>query len=215
MAKKRLSKDDRRVQLLDAAAKLFARSSYGDVTTAELAKAAGVTEPVIYQHFKTKQDLYVAVLRRSREVTIEHYDRIAAGLPTPLLKAIVVVRSHGQIMRENEPYFRLHLRAIANSDLARVRQVLKENYLAYNRYFSGLIRQAQDQGEVHRAVDPEQTAWFIMSQGMLMNLCNQLGMNELQEAGYVDNLLEDALGHISLIEDPLRLIKEMLQPKSA
>jgi AcrR family transcriptional regulator len=215
MAKKRLSKDDRRVQLLDAAAKLFARSSYGDVTTAELAKAAGVTEPVIYQHFKTKQDLYVAVLRRSREVTIEHYDRIAAGLPTPLLKAIVVVRSHGQIMRENEPYFRLHLRAIANSDLARVRQVLKENYLAYNRYFSGLIRQAQDQGEVHKAVDPEQTAWFIMSQGMLMNLCNQLGMNELQEAGYVDNLLEDALGHISLIEDPLRLIKEMLQPKSA
>jgi AcrR family transcriptional regulator len=215
MAKKRLSKDDRRVQLLDAAAKLFARSSYGDVTTAELAKAAGVTEPVIYQHFKTKQDLYVAVLRRSREVTIEHYDRIAASLPTPLLKAIVVVRSHGQIMRENEPYFRLHLRAIANSDLARVRQVLKENYLAYNRYFSGLIRQAQDQGEVHKAVDPEQTAWFIMSQGMLMNLCNQLGMNELQEAGYVDNLLEDALGHISLIEDPLRLIKEMLQPKPA
>jgi AcrR family transcriptional regulator len=215
MAKKRLSKDDRRIQLLDAAAKLFGKSSYGDVTTAELAKSAGVTEPVIYQHFKTKQDLYVAVLRRSREVTIEHYDRIAAGLPTPLLKAIVVVRSHGQIMRENEPYFRLHLRAIANSDLPRVRQVLKENYLAYNRYFSGLIKQAQDQGEVHKAVDAEQTAWFIMSQGMLMNLCNQLGMTELQEAGYVDNLLSDALGHISLIEDPLRLIREMLQPKSA
>ena len=215
MAKKRLSKDDRRVQLLDAAAKLFGKSSYGDVTTAELAKAAGVTEPVIYQHFKTKQDLYVAVLRRSREVTIEHYDAIAAKLPTPLLKAIVVVRSHGQIMRENEPYFRLHLRAIANSDLARVRQVLKENYLAYNRYFAGLIKQAQDQGEVHKAVDAEQTAWFIMSQGMLMNLCNQLGMTELQEAGYVDNLLSDALGHISLIEDPLRLIREMLQPKSA
>jgi AcrR family transcriptional regulator len=215
MAKKRLSKDDRRVQLLDAAARLFGKSSYGDVTTAELAKAAGVTEPVIYQHFKTKQDLYVAVLRRAREVTIEHYDKIAASLPTPLLKAIAVVRAHGQIMRENEPYFRLHLRAIANSDLPRVRQVLKENYLAYNRYFSGLIKQAQDQGEVHKAVDPEQTAWFIMSQGMLMNLCNQLGMNELQEAGYVDNLLEDALGHISLIEDPLRLIKEMLQSKTA
>jgi hypothetical protein len=54
-----------------------------------------------------------------------------------------------------------------------------------------------------------------MSQGMLMNLCNQLGIAELQEAGYVDNLLEDALGHISLIEDPLRLIKEMLAGPSS
>lgn len=213
MAKKRLSKDDRRVQLLDAAAKLFGKSSYGQVTTAELAKSAGVTEPVIYQHFKTKLDLYVAVLRRAREVTIEHYDKIAESLPTPLLKLIAVIRAHGLIMRENEPYFRLHLRALANSDLPRVKQVLKENYLSYNRYFSSLIKLAQEQGEVHKAVDPDQTAWFIMSQGMLMNLCNQLGMSELQEAGYVDNLLEDALGHISLIEDPLRLIKEMLQAR--
>lgn len=212
MAKKRLSKDDRRIQLLDAAARLFGKSSYGQVTTAELAKAAGVTEPVIYQHFKTKLDLYVAVLRRAREVTIEHYDKLSEGLPTPLLKAIVVVRAHGLIMRENEPYFRLHLRALANSDLPRVKQVLKENYLAYNQYFAGLIRRAQAQGEVHKAVDAEQTAWFIMSQGMLMNLCNQLGISELQEAGYVDGLLEDALGHISLIEDPLRLIRELLAP---
>lgn len=213
MAKKRLSKDDRRIQLLDAAAKLFGKSSYGQVTTAELAKSAGVTEPVIYQHFKTKLDLYVAVLKRSREVTIEHYESLAGKLPTPLLKLIAVIRAHGDIMRENEPYFRLHLRALANSDLPRVRQVLKENYLTYNRYFADLIKQAQEQGEVHKAVDAEQTAWFIMSQGMLMNLCNQLGMNELHEAGYVDSLLEDALGHISLIEDPLRLIKEILAGK--
>jgi AcrR family transcriptional regulator len=97
MAKKRLSKDDRqRCNCLTLLPRLFGKSSYGQVTTAELAKAAGVTEPVIYQHFKTKLDLYVAVLRRSREVTIEHYDKLAENLPTPLLKAIAVVRAHGR-----------------------------------------------------------------------------------------------------------------------
>jgi AcrR family transcriptional regulator len=210
MARKRLSKEDRRIQLLDAAAKLFGKSSYGQVTTAELAKAAGVTEPVIYQHFKTKLDLYVALLRRARTVTFEHYDNLASRFPTPLLKLIAVIRAHGDIMRENEPYFRLHLRGLSNSDLPRVKQVLKDNYLAYNEYFAGLIRQAQEQGEVHKAVDPVQTAWFIMSQGMLMNLCNQLGMSELHEAGYVDHLLEDALGHITLIEAPLALLAQMM-----
>jgi AcrR family transcriptional regulator len=210
MARKRLSKDDRRLQLLDAAARLFGRSSYGQVTTAELAKSAGVTEPVIYQHFKTKLELYVALLRRAREVTIDRYNQVAASLPTPLLKLIAVVRSHGNIMADHEPYFRLHLRGVSNSDMPKVKAVLRENYLAYNAYFAGLIRKAQQQGEVHKAVDPEQSAWFIMSQGILMNLCKQLGLTELEEAGYVDSLLEDALGHISLIEDPIRLIRQML-----
>ena len=39
--RKRLSKDARRIQLLDAAAKLSCKSSYGQVTTADLAKVAG------------------------------------------------------------------------------------------------------------------------------------------------------------------------------
>lgn len=216
MARKRLSKDERRILLLDAAARLFARSSYGEVTTAQLAKAAGVTEPVLYQHFRTKLDLYVAVLRRAAEVTFERYESLAAPLPTPLLKLVAVVRSHGQIMRENEPYFRLHLRALGSSEMPRVKQVLRENYQSYNKYFAAMIRQAQAQGEVHKAVDPEATAWFIMSQGMLMNLCKQLGMTELEEQGYVDGLLQDALGHISLIEAPIELLKRLApQPDPA
>lgn len=207
MARKRMSKDDRRVQLMDAAARLFAKSSYDQVTTAELAKSAGVTEPVIYQHFKTKLDLYVAVLRRAREMTLEHYAALEARVPTPLLKLIAVIRSHGEIMRDNEPYFRLHLRALATSEMPRVKQVLRENYLSYNKYFTDLIRKAQTQGEVHKAVDAEETAWFIMSQGVMMNLCHQLGLTELQEAGYVDRMLEDALAHISLSDAPLQLLK--------
>jgi AcrR family transcriptional regulator len=209
MARKRMTKDHRRIQLMDAAARLFAKSSYGQVTTAELAKAAGVTEPVIYQHFKTKLDLYVAVLRRAREMTLERYNQLAAKFPTPLLKLISVVRAHGDIMRDNEPYFRLHLLSLATSELPRVKQVLRENYLSYNNYFAELIRKAQAQGEVHKAVDAEETAWFIMSQGVMMNLCNQLGINELQDSGYVDRLLEDALAHIALVSAPLQLLKKL------
>lgn len=209
MARKRMTKDHRRLQLMDAAARLFARTSYDQVTTAELAKAAGVTEPVIYQHFKTKLDLYVTVLRRAREMTLERYAVLEATMPTPLLRLIAVVRAHGEIMRDNEPYFRLHLRSLATSEMPRVKQVLRENYLSYNKYFADLIRKAQAQGEVHKAVDAEETAWFIMSQGVMMNLCNQLGLNELQDTGYVDRMLEDALAHIALVEAPLQLMKKL------
>ena len=117
-------------------------------------------------------------------------------------------------MRELDPYFRLHLRALAASDMPRVRQVLRENYLSYVTYFSGLIKQAQDQGEIDKAVDPESISWFIMSQGLLLNLCNQLGLNQLQEQGYIDGLLKDALGHISLVQDPLGMIAKLF-PRQA
>lgn len=210
MAKKRLSKEERRIQLLDAAAKCFGASSFGQVTTADLAKAADVSEPVLYQHFKTKIDLYVAVLEHAAVVAFETYERLADSMPTPLLKLIAVVRGHGDVMRDNEPYFRLHLRAIANSDIPEVKDVLRQNYLAYNKYFADLIREAQACGEVHRAVDPVATSWFIMSQGQLMNLCNQLDLTELQEKGYVDGLLQDALAHVALIDDPSVLIAKLM-----
>jgi hypothetical protein len=48
-----------------------------------------------------------------------------------------------------------------------------------------------------------------MSQGVMMNLCNQLGINELQDSGYVDRLLEDALAHIALVSAPLQLLKKL------
>jgi len=48
----------------------------------------------------------------------------------------------------------------------------------------------------------------------LLNLCNQLGLTDLQDKGYIDGLLKDALGHISLIEAPLELLGKLL-PKEA
>ena len=41
---------------------LFARKGFGGTTTREIAAAAGVTEAIIFRHFATKQDLYMAIL---------------------------------------------------------------------------------------------------------------------------------------------------------
>ena len=61
----RLPAQLRRRQLLEVAADRFARSGYRGTTTAELAEAAGVTEPVLYRHFESKLDLFVALLERA------------------------------------------------------------------------------------------------------------------------------------------------------
>jgi AcrR family transcriptional regulator len=59
----RLSASERRAQLLDVAGSLFAEQGYHGASMEQLAEGAGVSKPVLYQHFTSKHDLYLAVVR--------------------------------------------------------------------------------------------------------------------------------------------------------
>ncbi len=63
----RLPKDQRRAQLLDAASEVFTTRGYHAAAMDDIADAAGVSKPVLYQHFESKLDLYLALLDRSCE----------------------------------------------------------------------------------------------------------------------------------------------------
>ncbi len=58
----RLTADARREQILDVAIDVFGRSGYYGASMNDIAEAAGVTKPVLYQHFDSKSDLYRALL---------------------------------------------------------------------------------------------------------------------------------------------------------
>ena len=60
--------EERRAAIVSAAVRLFAARGFRGATTRELAAAMGVTEPVLYRHFRTKRDLYDAIIQnKSRE----------------------------------------------------------------------------------------------------------------------------------------------------
>ena len=58
----RLRAAERRAQLLKVARRLFARDGYRGASMESIAEAAGVTKPVLYQHFPSKRALYEALL---------------------------------------------------------------------------------------------------------------------------------------------------------
>jgi AcrR family transcriptional regulator len=69
----RLPKDERRQQLLAAASEVFVMRGYHASGMDEISECAGVSKPVLYQHFPSKLDLYVAVLQR-------YVDSLIAGV---------------------------------------------------------------------------------------------------------------------------------------
>ncbi|MFW0784181.1 TetR/AcrR family transcriptional regulator [Gordonia sp. CPCC 206044] len=58
----RMPRSARRMQLLDAASEIFVERGYHSAGMDEIAVHAGVSKPVLYQHFPSKLDLYIAVV---------------------------------------------------------------------------------------------------------------------------------------------------------
>ena len=72
----RMPRSERRAQLLDAAQAVFVQSGYHAAAMDEIADRAGVSKPVLYQHFPGKLDLYLALLDKHCD-TLESLVRAA------------------------------------------------------------------------------------------------------------------------------------------
>jgi AcrR family transcriptional regulator len=65
--RKRLPIEERRVLIVEAAGRLFGERGYEATRLDDVAAAAGVTKPILYRHFDSKQALYLALLERHRD----------------------------------------------------------------------------------------------------------------------------------------------------
>jgi len=68
----RLPRQQRRVQLLDSALQVFVAQGYHAAAMDDIAERAGVSKPVLYQHFPGKLELYLALLDASCDMIIEN-----------------------------------------------------------------------------------------------------------------------------------------------
>src|SRR5258708_32464639 len=65
--RKRLTLDQRRIKILAAATRIFANKGYDGASMSGIATAAGITKPVLYDHFASKDALFETLLRSIRD----------------------------------------------------------------------------------------------------------------------------------------------------
>jgi AcrR family transcriptional regulator len=92
----RLTATARREQLLEVALDVFARAGYHATSMNEVAEAAGVTKPVLYQHFSSKRELYLELLRDVGDRLMAAIGKATAEAGTP----------HKQVERGFQAYFK-------------------------------------------------------------------------------------------------------------
>ena len=86
---------ERRAQLLEVARKVFGNSGFHGVSMEEVAKEAGITKPILYDHFSSKKDLYLALLD---EDLADLLDKVREALDSP-------VGNRERIRRSFQAYF--------------------------------------------------------------------------------------------------------------
>jgi len=71
---------ERRAQLLEVARKVFGNSGFHAVSMEDVAKEAGITKPILYDHFSSKKDLYLALLD---EDLADLHEKVKQALDSP------------------------------------------------------------------------------------------------------------------------------------
>lgn len=106
-AGRRLSADERRRQLFDVALSLFADRGYESTTMEEIAEAAGVTKPLVYQHFASKRALYLEVVDTVAEDLLSAIGFATAAAPSPRAQVEDGFAAYFRLVVTHETAFRL------------------------------------------------------------------------------------------------------------
>ncbi|MFI6522452.1 TetR/AcrR family transcriptional regulator [Spirillospora sp. NPDC050679] len=81
--RRRMSRAQRERQMLDVAEEVFGEQGYGATSMDEIAERCGVSKPMLYEYFGSKEGLLLACIGRSRAELYEETQKAVAGATTP------------------------------------------------------------------------------------------------------------------------------------
>src|SRR3954469_23836915 len=166
--KSRLTAVERRQAVLDTACRVFSRSSSRGATTAEIARESGISEPILYRHFGSKRDLYLACLDEAWTSFRQVATDAMATDPERCLGAISdAYMAKGRKIRVIDLWIQALNEASEDKMIAAaVRRQIRE----VHDFFADVIRDGQRRGVIDPDRDPVAEAWIYLAGGLLATI---------------------------------------------
>lgn len=171
--KQRLTADARRQAVLETACRAFSRSSYRGATTADIAREAGISEPILYRHFGSKRDLYIACLDHAWQTFRAEAQAAMDADPAGCLGVISDrYMAKGKRLRVVDLW--IQALTVAPEDKV-IAAALRDQVREVHGFFADLIRDGQARGIVVADRDPVAEAWIFVGGGLLATMDSRLG----------------------------------------
>jgi TetR/AcrR family transcriptional regulator len=173
----RLPAAERRRALVEAALRVFSNSSYDGATTAEIAREAGVSEPILYRHFASKRELYFACLDEGWRRFRAAIEEALAAEPDPSRWADVIPRAARTFHERGEcKPSSLWVQAINQAaEDPEIRKAIRKNLREAHSFFEQVISEAQARGGIPADRDPSAEAWISLGVGLLRSISSRVG----------------------------------------
>lgn len=172
----RLPAPKRREQLLDCAAQLFAQHGYARSTTAELARAAGVTEPIIYRHFKSKRDLFIALIERAGRETLALWEEDLGGASDPAERLRRLLGDNPMVAERGRNEYRVVLQAITEVEDEEIHAALNAHIRQLHEFISREVAAAQTSHVVTGRFSSDLIAWLLIDIGLGYGALSAMGV---------------------------------------
>jgi AcrR family transcriptional regulator len=173
-----MAAEERRRCVVGAACRVFSKASYHGAPTAEIARESGVTEPVLYRHFPSKRDLYLACLDAGWAHVRGLWEEALANEPDPRLKLGAMGRAYVQLQRTGDRIMLsdLWIQALNEaSEDPKIRKYLRGQVREVHDFVADVIRGSQAEGGILAERDPDAEAWIFISLGLLSTMDRRLG----------------------------------------
>jgi TetR/AcrR family transcriptional regulator len=172
----RLPAEQRKAAVLDCACTMFATGSYRGTTTADIARQAGVTEPILYRHFASKRDLYLAVLEESWGRLRALWDEVVAVEEDPKLWIAAMGRAYFEATDPRLHSANLWIQSLTEaSDDPAIRAYLRKHMREVHDYVADVMRRSQEAGGILPDRDPSAEAWIFIAVGLLATVGRRIG----------------------------------------
>jgi AcrR family transcriptional regulator/uncharacterized protein (DUF2249 family) len=160
---RRFSSVERRGQIVEATLALLADTPADRITTRQVAREVGISQPALFRHFRSRDEILEAAVAHTR-VQLE---KLASGAlareDSPLESVCALVRGLVDHVARNPGMPRLLFYDVATGEDARYHAPLKHLVSMQRALLGELVRRAQGAGAVSRAVDPTRAAGLLVA----------------------------------------------------
>lgn len=175
---RRLSARERRRQIIESARGVFASQNYARAGTADLAKAAGVSEPALYRYFPSKKELFLATLRDTGARLLEIWQSIACEVEDPLDTLWAIAVRYYDHLDSRAASMKLAFQALCEAEDAEIREAARENFVGFANFLTDIVEEGKARGIIRRDVDSRLVAWQFVGSGLTLDLIHLLGLRQ-------------------------------------
>ena len=173
-AQARLPAAERRSAIVAAALQVFGSGSYAGSTTAEIARAAGVSEPIIYRHFPSKRELWFACLDEAWRELRAAIELKAASVARAGVLADVDTEKRSPWSNPLLPNLWLQGVTEAGED-EEIQRYVRSHVREVHDFVAEMMQGYQAAGAMPPDRDPDAEAWIFLAGGLLRSFADRLG----------------------------------------